>query len=116
MLFAVVAAFAAGCAGNGTIAASKVSEGDKAVRVAREADATVRAPAELKLAEDKLAQARLALDDKDYERAARWAEEASVDADYARAKAVSEKQRNVVAEMQRNIDALRREIDRLSRS
>jgi hypothetical protein len=116
LVLAALALFGVGCARNGTVAVAKVSEGDKAVRVAREADATVNAPPELRLAEDKLAQARLALDDKDYERAARWAAEASVDADYARAKAISEKQRKIAAEMQRNVDTLRREIDRLSRS
>ena len=105
----------AGCASNGTLSTQKISTGEKAVMEAREGNATLTAAAELSAAEANLAQAREAYAKKEYEKAARLAERASADAEYARNKAGTGKAKKRVEEMRGNIDALRQEIDRLSK-
>jgi hypothetical protein len=106
--------WAGGCAtSNGKLSTEKISVGEKMIQDAKESNASLNAPAELKSAEEKLAQARGALANKKYDQAIRLAEEASIDAEYARAKADSEKARKTADEMKKNIGALRQEIERL---
>jgi flagellar biosynthesis/type III secretory pathway protein FliH len=50
---------------------------------------------------------------KDYDQAIRVAEQASVDADYARARAVNERVKKMADEMRANIQTLRQELERL---
>ena len=104
-----------GCASNGTLSTQKISLADKAISEAKESNAGLNAPAELKAAEEKLVQAKKALSEEDYKKAAFLAEQASVDAEYARTKATTEKARKTNEEMRKNIEALRQEIDRLSK-
>jgi len=104
-----------GCGGYGNIPSEKISAGDKAVSEAKESNASLNAPAEMKGAEDKLAEAKTALSKKDYDEASRLAEQASVDADYARAKGTSEKARKRAEEIKQNIQTLKQEIDALSK-
>ena len=109
---------AAGCGGNGALKATsqaKISESERDIGVAKQSNATQSAQFELKTAEDKLAQAKTALAAEDYEGARRLAEQASVDADYARAKALSAKSKKTAEDMAKNIEKLRGEIDRMSR-
>ena len=109
---------AVGCGGNGALKATsqaKISESERNIAVARQSNATQSAQFELKTAEDKLAQAKTALAAEDYEGAHRLAEQASTDADYARAKAVSAKSKKTAEDMAKNIEKLRGEIDRMSR-
>jgi septal ring factor EnvC (AmiA/AmiB activator) len=116
--FAVAAAFGfilGVCAYNGTLSAQKISAGDRAIMDAKISSASLNAPAELNMAEGKMVQAREALAKKEYEKAARLAEQASIDAEYARTKAATAKTKNTVEEMRKNIDALRQEIERLSK-
>lgn len=117
--FAVMAVFGlvmGGCAPtNGALTTQKISQGDKAISEAKESNASLNAPADLNTAEGKLAQAKEALAKKDYGKATRLAEQAQVDADYARAKTSSEKAKKMNEEMQKNIEALRQEIERLSK-
>jgi septal ring factor EnvC (AmiA/AmiB activator) len=117
-VFAVVAVFGfllAGCASNGTLSTQKVSVGEKAISDAKVGNASLNAPAELNMAEGKMFQAKEALAKKEYEKAARLAEQASIDAEYARAKASTAKTKKTVEEMRKNIDDLRQEIERLSK-
>lgn len=118
-LLAVVAAFglllASGCATNGTLSNQKIQAGEKAILDAKEGNASLNAPAELNVAEENLRQAREAQARKEYEKAARLAERASIDAEYARTKTTTEKTKKPVAEMRKNNEALRQEIDRLSK-
>jgi hypothetical protein len=103
-----------GCAtSNGKLSNEKISLSEKMIQDAKESNASLNAPAELKTAEENLARAREALHKKDYKRAVHLAEQAAVDADYARAKADSEKAKKTAEEMKKNIRALQQEIERL---
>jgi hypothetical protein len=117
LLFTVVSALAlllaGGCATtNGTLSNQKIWQANKAVGEAKESNASLNAPNELKAAEDKIAEATTALTNKDYEKATRLAEEASADADYARSRAITEKARKAAEEMRQNTKALRQELER----
>jgi cell division protein FtsB len=117
-LFLVLAVFGllltSGCATNGTLP-EKILQGDEAIRKAAESNATLNASGELNAAEEKLAQAREAAYKKDYDEATRLAQEAIIDADYARYKAASEKARKTAEELRENIKSLRQEVDYLSK-
>jgi Domain of unknown function (DUF4398) len=105
----------AGCATNGTLSGEKIMQGERAISEARQNNASLSSPVEMKTAEDKIAAARNALADKEYEKAMRLAEEAQADAEYARAKADSEKARKAADETKQNVQTLRQEIERLSK-
>lgn len=90
-----------------------ISKGEKAISVARESDARVNAPAELALADDKLAASKAALEKNDYESATRLAEQATIDADYARVKAISDKDAKAAELSKENIKTLQKEVDRV---
>jgi hypothetical protein len=102
------------CSTYATLSREKISEGDKAISEARESNANLNAPVELKAAEDKLAEARAAFNSKDYGKATHLAEQALVDADFARAKGISEKAKKKAEEIRENINTLRQEIELLS--
>jgi hypothetical protein len=107
---------AAGCGGTSQVVAKgKVSEGEKAVNEAKTSNASLNAPVELVAAEGKLSAAKEMFLREEYDAAARLADEASVDAEYARAKATTEKNRKAAEEMRENIEVLRKEIQRKSR-
>src|SRR4030042_6679276 len=111
-LFLVLAVFGllltSGCATNGTLP-EKILQGDEAIRKAAESNATLNAPGELNAAKAKLVQAKEAAYKRDYDKATRLAEEASIDADYARSKAASEKARKMAEDLRKNIKVLRQE-------
>jgi len=118
-LFVVVMALSilwlSGCSGLSASSRQKISEGDKALIGAKESNATVNAPAELKAAEDKLEQAKAAFGQKDYDTADRLAEQALVDVDYARTKGSSEKVKKEAEAIRQNIKNLRQEIEVLNK-
>lgn len=103
---------ATGCATKDTVS-SRFSGLEENINAAKTAGAEVYAPAPLKSAEDKLAAARSAVKVNDMVAAARFVDEAMVDADYARAKAPTEKARNEAMKLRETISALRDEIRRL---
>jgi hypothetical protein len=106
---------AAGCATSSILSSQKISQGDKAITDAQLSNASVSAPDELKIAEEKLSQAKEAQAKKEYELATRLAEQASVDADYARARATSDKSQKAADEMRKKTKVLREEVERLSK-
>jgi hypothetical protein len=117
--FLVLAVFGllltSGCATtNGTLS-EKILQGDEAIRKAAESNATLNAPGELNAAKEKLVKAKEAAYKRDYDEATRLAEEASIDADYARHKAASEKARKMAEDLRNNIKLLRQEVDHLSK-
>jgi hypothetical protein len=118
-LFVVVMALSilwlSGCSGLAASSRQKISEGDKALIGAKESNATVNAPGELKAAEDKLEQAKAAFGQKDYDNADRLAEQALADVDYTRAKASSEKVKKEAEAIRQNIKTLRQEIEVLNK-
>ena len=94
-----------GCASSGSLstATTKISESKKAISVARESNASTNTPVDLRNAEDKLAQANLALTEDEYLQATRLAEKATVDADCARIEAKAEKAKKDAEQMRQNI-------------
>ncbi len=90
----------------------KISVAEQMVSMADNENAAQYAPLDIRLAREKLQQAKAALDDKEYAEARRLADQASVDAQVAEAKATTEKGRRAVEELRQSIETLRREIDR----
>ena len=113
---AFVALVATGCAsGDAALASAKVSQAERAINEAKQGNAGVTAPLDLKTAEDKLTAARAAASKGEHDETMRQADQALVDADYARARAANAQAKKIVDEMRQNIQTLRQEIDRLSR-
>jgi len=93
---------------------SQITLATTSITQAESAGAVETAPVELKVAKDKLAQARQAMQQKDNLTAQRLAEEAIVDANLAQAKAQAFKSRKAADEIKANIRILQEEIDRKS--
>jgi hypothetical protein len=100
------------CASKGVAPVEKISTAEKAIDVARESNATTSAPLDLKLAEDKLNEAKAAINEEEFEKANRLVDEALINANLAEAKSRSEKAKKLAQEMRDSIDTLRREIER----
>jgi len=104
-----------GCATSSMPSAQRISQGDRALRDAQFENASVSAPNEVKSAEEKLARAKQAQTDRNYEEAILFAEQAFADAEVARAKATLERTRRAADEMQKKTKALREDAERLYR-
>src|SRR6266542_5785659 len=72
-----------GCAGNGKVPLEQIANTEKAIGEARDGNASINAPLELKLADEKLQAAKAAVAKKEYEQAGSLLEEAQVNADLA---------------------------------
>lgn len=101
-----------GCASPGVAPVEKISTVERAIQEARDSNATVSAPLELRHAEDKLKEAKVAMKEEEFEKARRLADEALIDANLAEATAHSEKAKKTAQEMHDDIDTLRREVER----
>lgn len=101
-----------GCASTEVAPVEKISTVEKAIQEARESNATVSAPLELRHAEDKLNEAKAAMKEEEFEKARLLADEALIDANLAEATARSEKAKKTTQEIQDDIDTLRREVER----
>jgi hypothetical protein len=110
----LAAVLAAGCAGDKPAAREQLAAGQSQVEAA--IAATAGAPdlsvAEMSTARDKLEKARAAQRARDWESAARLAEQAAVDAEVARAKIAADKSRRAAAEIDASLAALREELNR----
>lgn len=93
---------------------ASLSQADLAIRQASESNASQYAPMELQSAREKLAEARIAFDARQYERAHRLAEQALVDAQTAEARAEVESSRQTARDLRLTIEALREEATRAS--
>ena len=102
-----------GCStANWPIAAEqKIFEGDKAVSEAKTSTASIHAPEDLKVAEEKLALARKEYANGWHHSAARIAEEAAAAAELAQARAVTEKNRMTAEKLRTNLEILKKEIE-----
>jgi hypothetical protein len=78
-----------------------------AVRQAESLRAWDYSPLDLWVAREELARAERAMDDEDYDRARRLAEQALADAELAAAKVRSERARRRAAHLRRSLEALR---------
>ena len=90
----------------------KISNLKMAIVNAKNSDASIYAPLELKIAQDKYLQIQKAMDNKDYEKAEQLADFALSDARLAEAKARSEKTKEIVNSLIESIDTLKDEITR----
>lgn len=96
-----------GCAGEGKALTEQMANTEKLIVAAKDGDASISAPLELKLANDKLQAAKAATDKKEYDQARNLLEEAQVDADLARAKEGSAK----AQQLRDSIKSLLKEIE-----
>lgn len=94
------------CAG-GEPPSAQLGASSQAIANAERAGALEHAPVELQQARDKMAAAREAVRDEDYERARRLAEQAQLDADLAASRAQSAEAREAAAAIQGDLQALR---------
>ncbi|MBD9503615.1 DUF4398 domain-containing protein [Pseudomonas sp. BGr12] len=97
----------AGCAGNPPSEQMAVTE--SAVNAAVSSGGPEYAPVETKNAQDKLAQARIALNDKEYDQARNLAQQAEWDARVAERKSQAVKAQNAVKDAQQGVMELRQE-------
>ncbi len=113
-LVAIGVFMAAGCATVTNDAASpRFPLLEENIKSAKTAGAEVYAPTPLKAAEDRMEAAKSALTVGDKVSADRLVDEAMMDADYARAKAVTEEAKNEVMRLREAIQALRIKIDKM---
>lgn len=106
-LFAVVAL--AGCA-TAPPPLTGLEDATAAIARARASDAQLHAPVELRFAESKLGQARIALDEKEYDAATHLLAQAEIDAELAIAKSRSARARAAAAQKARDNAELEREL------
>jgi hypothetical protein len=106
----------AGACASGQPPLAKMSDVENAIMRARESVAMTYAPLDLKFAEEKLAEAKVLVSQKEYEAANRILDEALIDAKLAEAKSRSEMEKLRSAEMRESINAMRDEIRRKSQA
>jgi len=104
---------AVGCASHQPLASATITQAERAVDEAQEAGAAISAPVEFKTAQDKLKAAQAAMAKGKHELAIRSAEQAAIDAEYARARTANQRATKRADEMRQYIRALREEIERL---
>ena len=102
----------AGCATESAIPRDQLTMARTLVEQADKSDAQRYAPADLQRAHDELSSAEKAVNDRRYEDARRYAENAQVDADLASARASSGEAQRAAHEVSRSIDTLKQESDR----
>lgn len=100
-----------GCASK-TAPIENITSAEMAITVAQSSNAAVNDPLDLKIATDKLNQAKAAVTQEEFEKARRLADEAAVDAKLAEVKSLSEQAKKVAKELRDNIETLRREVER----
>lgn len=106
-LSSLAALFAAGC-GSSAVPLDKLTDAKATVRAAQEAGAqsTPQAALHLKMANDELAAAQKAMDDKDNDRARLLLNQAQADADLSLALARGAEEKQSAQEAQAKIDTL----------
>lgn len=109
---ALILAGIGGCATSAPPPEQELAQAEQKVAAARQSNASEFAALELRTAEDKLKQARAAMDEEDYVTARRLAEAALVDAQVAESKAHSQSTMNAAQELSQSIESLRRESER----
>lgn len=109
---ALILAGIGGCATSGPPPEQELAQAEQKVAAARQSNASEFAALELRTAEDKLEQARAAMDEEDYVTARRLAEAALADAQVAESKARSQSTVNAAEELSQSIETLRRESER----
>lgn len=102
---------AVGCASTGESAArKKLGSAESTISQAQANDATQHAPLELRMAQEKLAQANDAFEEDEFIEAQWRADEALADAKLADAKAETVETRKTVETLRKSIDDLKKQI------
>jgi hypothetical protein len=109
---AVTALLLLGACAGGEPPRAELAAADAAIQAAQRSGAGERAPAELNTARMKYQSATAAVHDEDYERAARLAREAEIDAQLATAKAQAAQSRAAAEQVRRGAATLQRETTR----
>jgi Domain of unknown function (DUF4398) len=109
----LVAVAAVGCASHKPLMSAKLAEAERAVEEAQQAGAAIGAPLEYKAAQDKLKTAQAAMAKGNRERAIRSAEQAAIDAEYARARTANQRVTTMADQMAQYIKSLRQDLERL---
>jgi len=111
--------FAAGCGSSNKMTAQtsgeKIFRAGNAYVQAKDGNASLNAKDDLAVAQGKLMNARDAFTKKNYEEAANLADQAVVDAEYARARATTKKNLDVAEGIKKETNDLRQEIERMSK-
>lgn len=100
-----------GCAVNEPMPVKSLSDAEAAIGAAKDSDAAMIAPLDIRIAEEKLQKANAAVAKKDYPAARRLADEAAVDAKIADAKSGARKLKSTEKELNQSIEALQKELD-----
>jgi flagellar biosynthesis/type III secretory pathway protein FliH len=108
----VVALSTIGCSNHNPVVAAKIAQAERAVNEAQQAGAAMRAPAEFRTARDKLVSAQSATGAGKHEQATRLAEQAAIDAEYARARSANQRVNAMADEMAQSLKSLRQELER----
>lgn len=112
---ACVLAALAGCA-SPPVPREQLALGKASIESAQTAGASELAPVELNRAREKLAQAQVALRDRQFDTARVLAEQADVDAQVARSRANAERSRRAAEEVSASLRTLRQQLDRSGES
>jgi hypothetical protein len=107
-----IAVILGGCASKGVPPAKNLSDADMAIKVAKETNATINAPLDIKIAEEKLQKARESFENGDYVVAQRLADEALIDAKLAQEKSQTKKTKSMESNLRESIETLQKEINR----
>ncbi len=101
-----------GCSTGKKPPTEKIANAELAISRAQDNNAREFAAVELRQAQDNLEQAKQAVQEEEFDKAARLAEQALMDASLAETKAESEKASKAAAEMRESIDTLKQEVER----
>lgn len=101
-----------GCASKGSPPVKNLSNADMAIKVAKETNATINAPLDIRRAEENLQKARESFESKDYISAQRFADQALIDAKLAQEKSQTKKIKEMESNLRESIETLRDEINR----
>lgn len=107
IVFGLVCLSLTACSSSKQPPISQMALAQAAVEQATAAGAYGYAPLELKTSQDKINQAKAAIQAKDYMKAERLLEQAELDAKLAEAKSSTAKSQKAVDELQKSIDLLR---------
>ena len=110
LIFAAV--ILGGCGSKGISPVKNISDADMAINVAKEANATINATLDIRIAEEKLRKARESNKNEDYITAQRLADEALIDAKLAQEKSQTKKTKNMETNLRESIETLQNEINR----
>ncbi|MBF0389559.1 MAG: DUF4398 domain-containing protein [Desulfamplus sp.] len=101
-----------GCASKSPKPIKNISDAEMAIKMAIENSATLNAPLDVRIAEEKLTKAKEAAQKEDFILAQRLADEAAIDAKVAEVKSQTKKIKRIEKDLRDSIDTLQNEVNR----